>query len=159
MALPRRSASLPPVSRSLFETAEYELIDGFRYRGAVFGNRLRRLRQVPGDHCLCIPAGERGCAGQHFIGDCAESVDIRAMIDVRVCCRLLRRHVQRSANCDAGRRQHRMLRRSCDCLSYAKVRYESVPLGKQHILGLDVPVDQMMTVRIGQRVCYVAYNP
>src|SRR5207237_8814944 len=84
---------LPAVSGELLERARDGGVDVVRDRLALDDERAGLLRQDPGKDRLGGGPRERRLAGQHFIKDDAERVDVGPRVQVRLTGRLLGTHV------------------------------------------------------------------
>ena len=121
----------------------------------MFRDGLDRLGHVSREHLVRAHAGERRPAGEHLIGHGAERVQIGAVINVGIASRLLRRHVGRGADRHADRSQAGGAGGLTQRFRDAEVGHQGVPAGQQHVVGLDVAVDEVAAVRVGQRVGHV----
>ncbi len=91
-------------------------------------------------------AGEGDLAGDHFVDDDPQGIDVRALVDLGRL-RLLGRHVLGRADHDAGTGEPRRVERPGD----AEIHHLGVPLAVDHdVLGLEVAVDDAQPVRLGQ---------
>jgi len=81
------------------------------------------------------------------------------MIHLRIARRLFGGHVCRTANHNARRRNWTRRRRFSDRARDAEIRHQRVSRREQDVLGLDVPVDDLLRVRVGQRIGDLAKNP
>jgi len=115
-------------------------------------DRGHRFRHVCGQHLLGREAAERRMPGQHLVGHNAERVDVRPVIGARVGGRLLRRHVGRSAERHADGGEGGLPRRRAQRFGYAEIGDHGVLPRDQHVVRLDVPVDQSVLVGIGERL-------
>ena len=86
-------------------------------------HRLRRLGHVRRQDLLRCEPDERRSAGQQLIGQHAHRIDVHAVIEVRIGGRLLRRHVGRSTERHAGRRELLASRRLAHRLRHAEVHH------------------------------------
>ena len=115
-------------------------------------DRLRLFRDVLREHRLWTRAVERWLTGQHLVRHGAQRVDVRAVIDVRIRHRLFGRHVRGRPERYAKRRDLGFPGRRTDRLGDTEIRYDRVPLGEQHVVGLDVTMHHAVAMRIRQRV-------
>ena len=103
---------------------------------------------------LCGFRNERWCAGQQLICNDAECVDVRAVIDQRVCESLLRRHVCRrtDGHATAGQLRSAFGGRGCaQGFRYTEVGDKRKLAGEQDIVRLDVAMNHTLPVRIRKR--------
>jgi hypothetical protein len=107
---------------------------------------------VGGEGLLRIQPVEGGLPREHLVAHDAERVDVESSIEVRIGCRLFRRHVGRSAQRDSRRGELLASRRFGDCLGDAKVHDHRVATGEQDVLGLDIAVDHAVPMGHGQRL-------
>ena len=111
-----------------------------------------------GDDRLQRRPGERVPAGEHLVEDAAECEEVGAAVH-RVARCLLRAHVRRRADRDTHLREGRRLRRRSDHrLADPEVRDDRVPLVQQDVLGLDVAMDDVVAVRVVERVGHLAHD-
>src|SRR5262249_52796684 len=117
--------------------------------------RLRSLGELTRQHLLRRFTRMRRRSTEHLVEHARERVDIAAEIDVRIATRLLGTHVQRRADGEPGDRESMR-----GGLFYgardAEVGDDRVPLEKEDVLGLDVAVDDVTRMRIGERAGNVA---
>ncbi len=76
------------------------------------------------------------------------------MVDVGVGSGLLGGHVGRGAERDAERGE-RAAARGAHGLGHAEVRYQGVLPGEEHVVRFDVPVDDVVGVRVGEGVSHI----
>ena len=103
-------------------------------------------------HELLAGALERRCAGQELVGDHAEGVDVAPVIDG---CGgdLLRRHVGGRADHDARAGDGVIVGGvGGDRARNAEVGEEHVAAGQQHVVRLDIAMDDARRVRVRERV-------
>ncbi len=97
--------------------------------------------------------------GQHLVGHGAEGVDIGPVVDRWISGGLLGGHVRRRPHRDPGRGEPArpgLPGSFTQRLGYAEVGDQGVVPAHQHVVGLDVPVQDPLVVGIGQRVDHVA---
>ncbi|CAA9302889.1 MAG: hypothetical protein AVDCRST_MAG40-471, partial [uncultured Gemmatimonadaceae bacterium] len=163
-------AVAPPVRGTLLEAPHHELRERRGEARAHAGERLGGARDVRRHH---VPRGgsrERRDAGEHLVGEHARGVDARALVHVRVAGGLLGRHVRGGSEGHPelgerggrargrGRRAAPVVGGGGERLRDAEVRDEGVVAREQHVLGLDVAVDDPALVRVGQRVDHLAQD-
>ena len=114
---------------------------------------FRRLQDVSGHERLRWSSGKRRTAHEQLVGHHTEGVEVGAMIGARVTRNLLRRHVRGRAKRHTDRRQTVSVRlcRRADSLCHAEVRHHRVLLRHEDVLGLDVPMDDALPMRVRQR--------
>ena len=81
------------------------------------------------------------------------------MIDVWICSRLLRCHVTRRAERNAGGGQLLSSRRFAYRLGDAEIGHQRVVAGEQHVVRLDASVHDVVRVRVRQCIHHVLENP
>ncbi len=79
------------------------------------------------------------------------------MVYVRIGGRLLGGHIRGGAECDAERRE-RAAGRGTHGLRHTEVRDHRMLSRQEHIVGLDVPVHDLVRVRVGEGVGDVGEN-
>ena len=102
-------------------------------------------------HGLDRRAGEGRLSGEHFVEHAAEAVQVAAPVEVLAPHGLLRTHVRRCADRDAGLRQPLPGGRR-DRPGNPEIGHHSVPRLEQDVLRLDVAVHHVVTVGKGERV-------
>jgi hypothetical protein len=121
------------------------------HRRALGGARRDRLRGVRGQQLGRGPPGKRGLPGEHLVGYDAESVEIDPVVGRGIGRGLLRRHVGRRANRKPHRRERAAFGGSRDGFRDAEVGDLGLILRQQHVLRLDVAVDDPLALRLSQR--------
>ena len=113
-------------------------------------SRNRRLRRR---------AGECHLTGEHLVEHAPECEQIGASVE-RLAGRLLRTHVRRRADRKACLRVGaRRLRCRNHRPADAEIRHHSVPLMQQHVVRLDVAMDDVVAMRVVERVRDFARQP
>jgi hypothetical protein len=148
---------LPPVRGPFLQAFHHQLGHGRRHFTPL-GHRHGRLSHVGRENRLGRIAAKRRIARQHLVRQDAQRVDVGPMIGMWVRRRLLRGHVRRRAECDAGGGQ--LLPAGClaDGLGHSEIRDQRMPARQHHVLGFDVPMHDARLVRVGERVGYVSKN-
>ena len=135
----------------------------FRHVGAVAANRLRCLGELLRENVGGRRAIEGWRAGEHLVEHDAEGVDVGATVE-RISGRLFGAHVLRRADDGAFTRELRgrpglFLLRRLRGLGDTEVRHQDVAaLVQQDVVRLDVAVDDLVAVRVGERVGHLARN-
>ncbi len=96
---------------------------------------------------------ERGRARQHLVQHAAETVDVAAAVH-GIANDLLGTHVQGRPDSDSRPRQLGATG-GADCPRNAEVGHEGVAVLEQDVLGLDVSMDDIMCVGVGERAGYL----
>ena len=133
--------------------------------GHVVGHRLperaqrpRRLRHQLDQHRLGGRGAEGRFAAQHLVEHRAERVDVAPAVHRALGPGLLRAHVLRGAEREAGLGEPgsaRLLHRECD----AEVGEQRVAALQQDVLRLDVAVDHALGVGVAQRFGHLDRDP
>ena len=119
-------------------------------------NRLRLIGDVGREDGLRAFAVERGPTCQHLVRHASHGVDVRAMIDIGIPRRLLWRHVGRRPHRHARRGQIApLIRRRGHGFCHTEIRHERVFCGQQHVVRLDVAMDDPVLVRKRECVNHV----
>jgi hypothetical protein len=105
---------------------------------------------VSGEQDAEREVGEGRLAGEQLPGEDAEGVDVRAMVGRGIGGRLLRGEVRRGPDDQAADRQRRTGRR-IQRLRDAEVGEKDVLTTEQHVLRLDVAVDDRLAVGVRER--------
>ena len=146
------------VGRCLGQCAGDDALDrlgGHRPQGA---DRGRGLRHRAGDDHLGRRPGEGRIPGEHLVENAAEGIDVGASVQLARARRLLRAHVVHGADGQAGGGEPSPAgerQRARD----AEVRQHTLAGGHHDVVGLHVPVDHAVGVRVGQRGGHVAREP
>ena len=122
------------------------------------GHGLRCLRHVRDEHRLGSRPGEGWPAGQEFVGEDTQRVEVGAAVNLGIARRLFRRHIGRGADGDPrggelirpGRFAHR--------LGHAEIHHQRVAAREHDVVGLDVSVHHPLRVGVRQRVADLAGN-
>ena len=146
----QRRRRLRPIRSALLERAHHERAECGPDSRPAMVERLRRLRDVRGKHALRRASGEWRRAGEQLVRHHAPRIDVRAMIDVGVRCRLLRRHVGRRTQGGAERREPAVPARSRGIQRFgdAQVRDHRAAVREQYVVRLDVAVHDAHRVRV-----------
>jgi len=107
---------------------------------------------VTRDEQAPVGTGEGRLADEHLVEHAGEAVDVAAAVNVLFRCALLRAHVRRRADREAGCRQAFDVTGTFDCLRDAEVQHQRAVAVDQDVVRLDVAVDDVVLVRIGERV-------
>ncbi len=110
---------------------------------------------------LCRRAREWWSAREDFVRHASERIDVGAMIRRRIADRLLGRHVGRRSNRGAAVRDRPDARFGCgsrDGLRNAEVGDHRGVTGEQHVVRLDVAMNDILLVGVRQRARDVAQN-
>ena len=121
-------------------------------------SRGDRLTQAAGDDRLCRATGERRLAGEHLVEDAAQGIDVAPAIELRLGARLLRAHVHRGAERDAGLGQPLAAGR-VERPGDTEVRDDTMIAREQDVLRLDVTVDDALPVGIAQGIGDLERDP
>ncbi len=100
-------------------------------------------------------------SGEDLVGHDAECVEIGTIVDVGIARGLLRRHVRRRANLCPGLRDRRLTgegRRGANRAGDPEIGDHRCAFAQQHVLGLDVAVDDPLPVRVRERPGDVAQH-
>ena len=141
------------------ETIRRHFLKGFRdgrrdvrrHRLAQLPHRACRVRHDLQDDAWHRRARVRNLTREHLVQHRAQRVDVRAVGDVLVRRRLLGRHVVRRAE-----RHARLRHPSADGCAYRQrnpeVRHHCTTVVQEDVLGLDVPVNHPVLVRVLERI-------
>ena len=145
------AAKLPavrkPVRWHLGQRAGERAFDGRRHRLARAPHGRHGIGQPVRDDRLGRGTGVRRLAGQHLVEHAPESVDVGPRVHRGVAHRLLRTHVGRGPQRQAGGGQCARLGPTAgDQLRDAEVRQQRVAAAQQDVLGFHVPVDDAVLV-------------
>src|SRR5919197_4138249 len=119
---------------------------------------LFEIRRVLGDllqeNARDCRSGKRELAREHLISDDPEAVDIGASIDFAIPCGLLRAHVVRRADGDAGGRQRPRPRCRCERFRDAEIGEHGPTAAsfEQDVVRFDVAVDDPERMSRAERV-------
>ena len=105
---------------------------------------------MPRHDLLRRRAQKRRRAGQHLVRDASQRVDVGAAVELRAGG-LLGAHVDRRADDETGAR-HPVVGGGADGARHAEVGHDGVTGLDQHVRRLDVAVDDVELVRVGERV-------
>jgi hypothetical protein len=94
---------------------------------------------------------ERRRSGEHLVEHATEAVEVTAAVGVVAAGRLLRAHVQGRADAQSGLCQPRSAGRA-DSARDAEVGYARMTAREHDVLGLDVAVDDVVAVRVRERI-------
>lgn len=111
------------------------------------------------DDRLRVHAGERLLAGQHFVQNAAEAVDVAPSVDRALGARLLRAHISRRPDGYAGSREPIVVTGLTERVGDAEIRDHSMPVFDEDILGFDVAVHYPASVRVIERAGDFRHNP
>ncbi len=124
------------------------------------GGQLGRCRETGSGVCVTCAAriccevmpvnGGRPLSSSYAMAP--DGVDVDPVVEVRVGGGLLRCHVARRAERDAGGGELLAAGGLAHRLGHAEVGHQRVPAGNHHVVGLDVAVDHFLAVGVGQRV-------
>ncbi len=117
-----------------------------------------RLTQAAGDDRLGRATGERRFAGEHLVEDAAQGVDVAPAIELPLRARLLRAHVHRSAERDAGLGQP-LATGGVERPGDTEVREHTVIAREQDVLRLDVTVHDALPVGMAQGIGDLERDP
>jgi hypothetical protein len=131
----------------------YQLRECGGYPGTQRIKRIGNRGDVCREHCSDGAACEWRTPRQHFIRKHAPRVDVCARVCRRVAACLLRCHVGRSTERDSDRRQPGALTDSGfrECLGDAEVSDHRGAGGEQHVVRLDVAMQDAIRVCKGER--------
>jgi hypothetical protein len=149
--LPRREAGDVGIAirRRALERGEHGMLHRLRHGGAHCADRPCRLGESASDHGLRGRAGKRGLADEHLVQHRRETVLVAARVDRLGRC-LLGTHVGRRPDGDPRTREPIA---TCldECLGDAEVDDVDVRPREEHVLRLDVAVDDALPVGDLQR--------
>jgi hypothetical protein len=134
-----------------------DLLDRLRHVAERVQGR-DRLGQAAGDDRLWRATGERRLTSEHLVKDAAKGIDVAPAIELPVAARLLRAHVQRGAERDAGLGQPLAagrVERSGD----SEVREDTMAAREQDVLRFDVAVNETLPVGIAQGIGDLERDP
>ena len=143
---------LIPLVRRTLEEPRHRVGDDGRHLRARVGDGGRRVGEALGDDGVQRRAGERGLARQHLVHHAAEREEVAAAVHV-VAGRLFGAHVRGRADGQADLGEGRAGgRRGDQRLADAEVGHDRVAFVQQDVLGLDVAMDDVVAVRVVERV-------
>ncbi len=96
--------------------------------------------------------GERGSTGEDFVSQRSHGVDIGPLVDVRIGCRLLGRHIGWRPDGDPGGRDRLVSRGVAHGFGHTEVSHEGVAPREEHVLRLDIPMHDVQGVCVPQGV-------
>ena len=140
-----------PVGRQLLQRGGDRRLDLLGDAGPESAQRPRPLGHHLGHDRLRAGPGERRLAGEHLVGDRAQGVDVGPVVHRALARRLLRRHVLRGAEREAGP-GHPLAAGLLDSECDAEVRDQRRAVVEQDVLRLDVAVDHAVLVCVRQRL-------
>jgi hypothetical protein len=149
---------LPAVGRSLLQTPHDHR---FECGGAGWPEgtkRLGSLGHMRRQRLLRAPAHEWRPPRYEFVPQHPQRIDVRPVVDVGICGRLLRGHVGRRTQGDTCGCELLPASRLTQRLGDAEVGHQHMAAGEQHVVGLDVPVYDAALVGVGQRVADLDQN-
>jgi len=152
----RLVARLPAVGRTFLQAPHDERgergwdsradpVEGLDFSREAGGGELPRMTTAKG-----------GQSGQHLVGHQTCCVDVDPMVDIGIAGRLLGRHVRRGADREPGRGERGCTGGGVERLGQAEVSHLNVGPHEQHILGLNVAVDDPLAVGVGERIEHFA---
>ena len=150
-------ARLEPVVRVLAQGRVDDRLNSFRGVGAQGPEAGRVVHEVVREHGADVRVREGRLPRHRLEQDAAERVDVRPPVDVRLAARLLRAHVGRRPQREAGAGQR--LLRSGGEVGDPEVRDQRVPLAEQDVARLHVAVDDAVPVRKPERVGHLPHDP
>ena len=137
------------IGREFGQRGEHGVVDARRHRIAQRTERGRALCHHARHDRLHTRAREWGFAGEHFVRDRAERVDVGARVDGAFPHRRLGTHVLWRAEGESGLR-HPSTSDRLHRERNAEIRNEGLTVVEQDVLGLDIPVYDTLSVRIVQ---------
>ncbi len=143
---------LRAIGRALFQAPHDERGKRLGDRVAATRDRLWGLDRMRGQHRLRRAAGEGRGAREELVGHGAEGIDIGALVGRRVGRGLFRRHIRRGAERYPELRELGAagIGGVLQGFGDAEVRDHRGAAGDQHVLGLDVAMDDAGGVGIRQ---------
>jgi hypothetical protein len=130
-----------------------------RHRFPLQRERARLLRHDPGDDRLRRRTRERRLTREHLVQHAAQRVHVAPGRDLALAHRLLGAHVGRGAEAHAGLGHAGAPVRPRGGERDAEVGHERAAVVQQDVLGLDVPVDHPMPMRVVERVGHLTGDP
>ena len=125
-------------------------IDGGRHLRSLLTHRRGRLAEaLRNDGNRARPA-ERHDTREHFVDDAGQAIEIAATVH-GIAGALLWAHVGDRAHGEAGVRETSPAG-STDRTRDSEVAHEGVSFGEKDVLGLDVAVDDVVRVRVSERI-------
>ena len=122
--------------------------------GSVCGDGARRFYLMLAQHALRGRPLERWHTRHHLVHNASQRVHVDPAVQVAIARRLLGAHVMQRADRNArlGQRRPRSGRRNR--ARHAEVRDHGVTLIEEDVLRLHVPMDDVVPVRVFERVPY-----
>ena len=139
------------VGGQLLQRALNRGVHVLRHGAAEHGDRADLFRHQLGDDRLRGVADVRRLAGEHFIKHGGERIDVGASVDHAIAGRLLGRHVLRRAERQSGLGDPPAAGIR-DGQRDAEVGDDRLPVLEQDVLGLEVAVDDAVTVGVVERI-------
>jgi hypothetical protein len=115
-------------------------------------------RHAAGGGGVPVDPAARGVAQEHLVQYAAKAVDVAAFVDLLGARRLFRTHVPHRAERHPGPGQT-LTTRCTHSTRDAEVRDDRLASGKQHVLRLDVAVDDTIGVGVAERTRDLLGNP
>src|SRR5678815_1474004 len=147
--------ALPAVCRIGLDALHDRSRNLLRNFGAIDANVRRTGGEFIRDVCRSSRREHRA-AGQHFECDHSERVNVHTMIDVLRRHELLGGHVRRSSYRHSMRSQLLVAIDLSECLADSEIDKQRVTISEQDVLRFDVTVHYLMTVRVRNRIDYIA---
>ena len=144
-----------PVGRRAGQRGHDRLLDVDRHGVTEVTDARRGLAQSPRDRRLRGPRRVRRLAREHLEEHAPQRVDVAPGVDRCLGECLLGRHVGRRADGEPGLGELGGLR-SPGCAGDAEVGHQRASAFEQDVVGLDVAVDEVVAVRVGQRLGHLA---
>ncbi len=146
------------VGGNLGQRSRHALLYSRRYRVAHRPERWNRIDRVPGEQLLRRGPDERWLPREHLVEHATERVQIAPSVQLPGGGGLLRAHVGRSPQCQAGLGEP-VLTRGADGPCHSEVRHHRLVTLQEDVFRFDVAVDDVVRVGVAQGAQYLAGDP
>jgi hypothetical protein len=146
------------IRRYLGERSRDRSLDPRRHTRAHRAERRNRVNGVSGQNRSWCRTSEGRLAREHLVEHAGEAVGIASPVNLSLACRLLRAHVSRGAEREPGLGESLPTGR-VDGLGNPEIRHDRLLTLEQDVLGLDIAMDNPMSVGIPKRCRDISGDP